>query len=131
MHGGHMMSWMDGPRGGEIGIRRVPVIHESGRRNRGRAASGGGRGGPRHGSPRAGRVPSVAGVAFLAEEPTPAGGVRVRYRRRPGVEGATRRLAELEADCCGSLTWKVVITPDEVHLLVDGADAHTLRPVLI
>ncbi len=74
---------------------------------------------------------ALAQRALLAEEPIPEGGVRVRYRRLPGVEETIGRLAALEADCCGSLTWTVVVTPDEVHLLVAGEDAHTLLPVPI
>jgi hypothetical protein len=62
----------------------------------------------------------LADRALVGVEQTPAGGVRVRYRRDPEVEEEVARLAALESECCGTLEWRAEAAGDETHLVVEG-----------
>jgi len=104
-------------------------------------ASGAGQGGPRPGpsalrvlrsgpagctledaalAERAEEFRVLADRALVAVERTPSGGVRVRYRREPGVEEAVARLVALESECCGAFAWRAERSLHETHLVVEG-----------
>jgi hypothetical protein len=69
---------------------------------------------------RAAEFRALGERALVAAEPTPDGGVLVRYRRSPEVEAEVARLVALESDCCGSLRWRTRTVADEVRLEVAG-----------
>ena len=69
---------------------------------------------------RADELSALAARALLDATRGPSGDLRLRYRRRAGVEAALEDLARRERECCPALRWRVRPAGSEVLVVISG-----------